>query len=116
MSTLNRHQIAKLEDDRRKIEERLRRLKREAQTAERKKITRAKIILGALVLRDQAPLLPSLIKAAPPADAEFLRSVIPAASQEASSVIPASIEPPPDLALGREVGHERDLFTERHTP
>jgi hypothetical protein len=76
--------IERLEAEKRQLEDRIRRLKRAAQTAERKRLTRAKIILGALVLRDHQPLLRQLITEASPQDAELLRSVFPQAAKEAS--------------------------------
>ncbi len=85
METTPSHQqkIDRLETERRQLEDRIRRLKRAAQTAERKRQTRAKIILGALVLRDHQPLLRQLIAEASPQDAELLRSVFPQAAKEA---------------------------------
>ena len=85
METNPSHQqkIDRLEAERRQLEDRIRRLKRAAQTAERKRLTRAKIILGALVLRDHQPLLRQLITEASPQDAELLRSVFPQAAKEA---------------------------------
>jgi hypothetical protein len=86
ITTTHRQKIEKLESERRQIEDRIRRLKHAAQTAERKKLTRAKIILGALVLRDHQPLLRQLIAEAGPQDAELLRSVFPGAAKEAPVV------------------------------
>ena len=83
--TAHRQKIEKLETERRQLEDRIRRLKRAAQTAERKKLTRAKIILGALVLRDHQALLRQLIAEASPQDAELLRSVFPSAVKDAMS-------------------------------
>jgi hypothetical protein len=79
----HRQKIERLEAERRQIEDRIRRLKQTAQTAERKKLTRAKIIIGALVLRDHQSLLQRLIAEASPQDAELLRSVFPQAAKEA---------------------------------
>jgi len=78
--------IERLEAERRQLEDRIRRLKRSAQTAERKKLTRAKIIIGALVLRDHQPLLQRLIAEASSQDAELLRSVFPQAAKEAPAL------------------------------
>jgi hypothetical protein len=86
IATTHRQKIEKLEIERRQLEERIRRLKRAAQTAERKKLTRAKIILGALVLRDHQPLLRQLIAEASPQDAEVLRSVFPAGAKNVAPV------------------------------
>ncbi len=86
ITTSHRQKIEKLESERRQIEDRIRRLKHAAQTAERKKLTRAKIILGALILRDHQPLLRQLIAEAAPQDAELLRSVFPGAAKEAPAV------------------------------
>ena len=85
METTPSHQqkIDRLEAERRQLEDRIRRLKRAAQNAERKRLTRAKIILGALVLRDHKPLLSQLITEASPQDAELLRFVFPQAAKEA---------------------------------
>jgi hypothetical protein len=85
ITTTHRQKIEKLESERRQIEDRIRRLKHAAQTAERKKLTRAKIILGALVLRDHQPLLRQLIAEASPQDAELLRSVFPSAAKDAAT-------------------------------
>ena len=82
ITTSHCHKIEKLETERRQIEDRIRRLKRAAQTAERKKLTRAKIILGALVLRDHQPLLRQLIAEASAPDAELLRSVFPSTAKD----------------------------------
>jgi hypothetical protein len=81
-ATSHRLKIEKLETERRQIDDRIRRLKRAAQTAERKKFTRAKIILGALVLRDHQQLLRQLIAEASPQDAELLRSVFPLVAKD----------------------------------
>jgi len=78
----HRQKIDRLEAERRQLEDRIRRLKRAAQTAERKRLTRAKIILGALVVRDH-PLLRQLMAQASPQDADLLRSVFPQAAKEA---------------------------------
>lgn len=86
ITTTHRQKIEKLESERRQIEDRIRRLKHAAQTAERKKLTRAKIILGALVLRDHQPLLRQLIAEASPQDAELLRSVFPAVAKDGTPV------------------------------
>jgi Mg2+ and Co2+ transporter CorA len=83
ITTSHQQKIERLEAERRQIEDRLRRMKRAAQTAERKKQTRAKIILGALVLRDHQKLLPQLIALASPQDAELLRSAFPSVAKEA---------------------------------
>jgi hypothetical protein len=85
ITTTHRQKIEKLESERRQIEDRIRRLKHAAQTAERKKLTRAKIILGALVLRDHQSLLRQLIAEASPQDAEVLRSVFPSAVKDAAT-------------------------------
>jgi hypothetical protein len=55
-----------------------------AHTAERKRLTRAKIILGSLVLRNHVELLRQLIAEASPQDGELLRSVFPNATKEDS--------------------------------
>lgn len=85
ITTTHRQKIEKLESERRQIEDRIRRLKHAAQTAERKKLTRAKIILGALVLRNHQSLLRQLIAEASPQDAEVLRSVFPSAVKDAAT-------------------------------
>ena len=84
METLiNHHQkIEKLEAERRRLEDRIRQLKHAAQTAERKRLTRVKIILGSLMLRNHSELLPQLIGEASPQDAEFLRSFFPRTSKK----------------------------------
>ena len=87
ITTSHRQKIEKLETERRQLEDRIRRLKRAAQTAERKKLTRAKIILGALVLRDHQSLLRQLIAEASAQDAELLRSVFPSAVKDAAPTI-----------------------------
>ena len=77
-TSITHHQkIEKLEAERRRLEDRIRQLKHAAQTAERKRLTRVKIILGALMLRNHSELLPQLIGEASPQDAEFLRSFFP---------------------------------------
>ena len=59
-TAISHHQkIERLEAEKRQLEDRIRQLKHAAQTAERKRLTRAKIILGSLVLRNHAELLPS---------------------------------------------------------
>ena len=86
ITTSHQQKIERLEAEKRQIDDRLRRMRRAAQTAERKKITRAKIILGALVLRDHQRLLPQLIAQAAPQDAELLRSAFPSAAKEAPAM------------------------------
>ncbi len=81
--TTSQQKIEKLETEKRQIEERIRRLRQEAKTSERKRLTRAKIILGGLVLRDHQPLLSELLSAASEPDREVLRSVFPQAAKEA---------------------------------
>jgi len=49
ITTSHQQKIERLKAERQQIDDRLRRLQRAAQTAERKKLTRAKIILGALI-------------------------------------------------------------------
>jgi hypothetical protein len=71
MEITHQQKIERLEAERRQLEDRIRRLKRAAQTAERKKLTRAKIILGALILRDYQPLLRQLITQASPRTPSF---------------------------------------------
>lgn len=83
ITTSPQQKIQKLEAERRQLEDRIRQLKRSAQTADRKRITRAKIIIGALVLRDHQSLLQRLIAEASPQDAELLQSVFPLAAKEA---------------------------------
>jgi hypothetical protein len=63
METSLSHQqkIERLETEKRQLENRIRQLKHAAHTAERKRLTRAKIILGSLVLRNHAELLRQLI-------------------------------------------------------
>ena len=86
METSLSHQqkIERLETEKRQLENRIRQLKHAAHTAERKRLTRAKIILGSLVLRNHAELLPKLITEASPQDGELLRSVFPNATKEDS--------------------------------
>lgn len=81
--TTSQQKIEKLETEKRQIEERIRRLRYEAKTTERKRLTRAKIILGGLVLRDHQPLLSELLSAASEPDREVLRSVFPQVAKEA---------------------------------
>ncbi|MCK9589632.1 MAG: hypothetical protein WC076_13885 [Terrimicrobiaceae bacterium] len=83
ITTSHRQKIERLEAERQQLEDRIRRLKQAAQTAERKKLTRAKIILGALVLRDHQSILRQIIAKASPQDAELLRSVFPLDAKEA---------------------------------
>ncbi|MFA7346076.1 MAG: hypothetical protein WC003_17395 [Terrimicrobiaceae bacterium] len=86
ITTSHRQKIERLEAERQQLEDRIRRLKHAAQTAERKKLTRAKIILGALVLRDHQAILPELISKASPQDAEILTSAFPLIAKEAPTV------------------------------
>ncbi len=79
----SQQKIEKLEIEKRQIEERIRRLRHEAKTTERKRLTRAKIILGGLVLRDHQALLSGLIAAASEPDREVLCSVFPQTAKEA---------------------------------
>jgi hypothetical protein len=80
---ITHHQkIEKLEAEKRQFEDRMRQLKHAAQTAERKRLTRVKIILGSLMLRDHSELLPQLIAEASTQDADFLRSFFPPDLQE----------------------------------
>ena len=53
----NQQKIERLETEKRQLENRIRQLKNAAHTAERKRLTRAKIILGSLVLRNHAEFL-----------------------------------------------------------
>jgi hypothetical protein len=69
--------IERLEAEKRQLEDRIRQLKHAAQTTERKRLTRVKIILGSLMLSNHSELLPQLIAEASPQDAEFLRSFFP---------------------------------------
>jgi hypothetical protein len=78
------HKIERLEAEKRQIEHRIRQLKRTAQTAERKRLTRVKIILGSLLLRNHSELVPQLIAEASPQDADFLRSCFPRIVKEQS--------------------------------
>ena len=91
METSLSHQqkIERLETEKRQLENRIRQLKHAAHTAERKRLTRAKIILGSLLLRNHAELLPKLITVASPQDGELLRSVFPNATKEGS---PSSVQ------------------------
>jgi hypothetical protein len=82
---ISHHQkIERLEAEKRQLEDRIRQLKHAAQTAERKRLTRAKIILGSLVLRNHAELLRRLIAEASQQDGQLLRSVFPNATKEDS--------------------------------
>jgi hypothetical protein len=92
METAISHQqkIERLETEKRQLENRIRLLKHAAHTAERKRLTRAKIILGALVLRNHVELLRHLIAEASPQDGELLRSVFPNATKEDP---PSSVQP-----------------------
>jgi LPS O-antigen subunit length determinant protein (WzzB/FepE family) len=80
----NQQKIERLETEKMQLENRIRQLKHAAHTAERKRLTRAKIILGSLVLRNHAELLPTRIAEASPQDGELLRSVFPNATKEDS--------------------------------
>ena len=80
----HQQKIERLETEKRQLENRIRELKHAAQTAERKRLTRAKIILGSLVLRNHVELLRQLIAEASPQDGELLRSVFPNATKEDS--------------------------------
>ena len=86
METAISHQqkIERLETEKRQLENRIRQLKHAAHTAERKRLTRAKIILGSLVLRNHVELLRHLIAEASQQDGELLRSVFPNATKESS--------------------------------
>jgi hypothetical protein len=80
---ITHHQkIEKLEAEKRQLEDRIRQLKHAAQTAERKRLTRVKIILGSLMLRSHSEFLPQLIAEASPQDADFLRSFFPRVLKE----------------------------------
>jgi hypothetical protein len=80
---ITHHQkIERLEAEKRQLEDRIRQLKHAAQTAERKRLTRAKIILGSLMLRNHAELLPKLVDEASPQDRELLHSVFPNAARK----------------------------------
>ena len=84
-TSISHHQkIERLEAEKRQIEDRIKQLKHAAQTAERKRLTRVKIILGSLMLRNHSELLPQLIAEASPQDGELLRSVFPNATKEDS--------------------------------
>jgi hypothetical protein len=91
METSLSHQqkIERLETEKRQLENRIRQLKHAAHTAERKRLTRAKIILGSLVLRNHVQLLRQLIAEASPQDGELLRLVFPTATKEGS---PSSVQ------------------------
>jgi LPS O-antigen subunit length determinant protein (WzzB/FepE family) len=80
----NHQKIERLEAEKRQLEDRIRQLKHAAQTAERKRLTRAKIILGSLMLRNHSELLAQLIAEASPQDGELLRSVFPNAAKKDS--------------------------------
>jgi hypothetical protein len=80
----NHQKIERLEAEKRQLEDRIRQLKHAAQTAERKRLTRAKIILGSLMLRNHSELLAQLIAEASPQDGELLRSVFPNAARKDS--------------------------------
>ncbi|MDX2081042.1 MAG: hypothetical protein SFU53_09680 [Terrimicrobiaceae bacterium] len=81
--TTSQQKIEKLEAEKRQIEERIRRLRHEAKTTERKRLTRAKIILGGLVLRDHEALFSQLLSSASEPDKEVLRAVFPQMVKEA---------------------------------
>jgi len=82
---ITHHQkIEKLEAEKRQLEDRIRQLKHAAQTAERKRLTRVKIILGSLMLRNHSELLPQLIDEASPQDRELLHSIFPNAARKES--------------------------------
>jgi hypothetical protein len=93
METTISHQqkIERLETEKRQLENRIRQLKHAARTTERKRLTRVKIILGSLMLRNHSELLPQLIAEASPQDADFLRSAFARASKEESGS-PASAQ------------------------
>jgi uncharacterized protein (DUF3084 family) len=78
------HKIERLEAEKRQLEDRIRQLKHAAQTAERKRLTRVKIILGSVILRNHLDLVPQLIAEASPQDADFLRSFFPRIVKEQS--------------------------------
>ena len=86
----NHQKIERLEAEKRQLEDRIRRLKHAAQTAERKRLTRAKIILGSLAVKNHSELLPQLIAEASPQDGELLRSVFRNATKKDS---PVSVSP-----------------------
>lgn len=81
----HQQKIERLETEKRQLEDRIRQLKHAAHTAERKRLTRAKIILGSLLLRNHVELLCQLIVEASPQDEELLRSVFPRAWKEDSA-------------------------------
>ncbi len=82
---ITHHQkIERLEAEKRQLDDRIRQLKHAAQTAERKRLTRAKIILGSLMLRNHAELLPKLVDEASPQDRELLHSVFRNAAKKES--------------------------------
>jgi LPS O-antigen subunit length determinant protein (WzzB/FepE family) len=81
--------VERLETEKKQLENRIRQLKHATQTAERKRLTRAKIILGSLVLRNHVELLLQLKAEASPQDGEFLRSVFSSATKEDS---PSSVQ------------------------
>jgi hypothetical protein len=81
-SITHHHKIEKLEAEKRQLEDRIRQLKHAAQTAERKRLTRVKIMLGSLMLRNHSELLPQLIAEASPQDADFLQSFFPQVLKE----------------------------------
>jgi hypothetical protein len=80
----HQHKIERLEAEKGQLEDRIRQLKHAAHTAERKRLTRAKIILGSLVLRNHVELLRQLIAEASQQDGELPRSVFPSATKEDS--------------------------------
>ena len=82
----NQQKIERLETEKKRLEDRIRQLKKAAQTTERKRLTRAKIILGALVLRDHQALLRQLISEASAQDAELLRDLFPQVAKEAPAL------------------------------
>jgi LPS O-antigen subunit length determinant protein (WzzB/FepE family) len=87
-NAISTHQkIERLEAEKRQLEDRIRQLKHAAQTAERKRLTRAKIIFGSLVLKNHSELLPQLIAEASPQDGELLRSVFPNAARKDPPVL-----------------------------
>ena len=83
---IHQEKIDRLEVEKKRLEDRIRQLKRAAHTTERKRLTRAKIILGSLVLRDHQQLLAMLIATASSQDAEFLRSVFPLSASDVHSL------------------------------
>jgi uncharacterized protein (DUF3084 family) len=89
--TTHHDKIQRLEAEKRQLENRIRQLKHAAQTAERKRLTRVKIILGSLMLRNHSDLVPQLIAEASPQDADFLRSFFPSTVKEESGS-PASAQ------------------------